>query len=500
MSIAMLLDSMASAMPDRVLVGSRRGGLSAGSLADQAKAGARLIAERDVDAVGFIGVSGPGFSVGLFAAAITGVPFAPLNYRLPDDQLVELAGRLGERPLLIVDTAFQDALVGADLPLMTTPQWLTSVAESSGGAPPDIEVDDDEPAVVLYTSGTTAKPKGAVLRHRHLTSYVLQTVEFCAAEASDAALISVPPYHIAGVGTVLSNTFAGRRLVYLPNFTAAEWLRTVQDEQVTQAMVVPTMLARIVEHLAGQPAEVPSLRSIAYGGARMPRPVLESALAAMPDVAFANAYGLTETSSTIAILGPDEHRAAIASADEAVRARLGSVGKPVPGVEAQIRDENGRPLPVGEPGQLWVRGDQVAGEYLGAGSLLDADGWFHTRDQAWLDTDGYLFISGRTDDTIIRGGENIAPAEIEDVLVRQPGVWEVAVVGVPDEEWGARIVAAVVVHDGVRLTSEDVRRFARDRLRGSRTPDEVVFLRELPHTLTGKLIRRDLIALVRDSR
>jgi acyl-CoA synthetase (AMP-forming)/AMP-acid ligase II len=332
-----------------------------------------------------------------------------------------------------------------------------------------------------------------VLRHSHLVSYVLQTVEFASADEEDAALISVPPYHIAGVGTVLTNTFAGRRMMYLPNFSAAEWLATVRDEGITQAMLVPTMLARIVDQLGGGAADVPALRSVAYGGARMPRPVLEKALTCMPGVGFTNAYGLTETSSTIAVLGPDDHRAALAAADPAVRERLGSAGRLVPGVEGQIRDELGAVLPAGQPGQLWVRGSQVSGEYLGSGSVLDEQGWFHTRDQGWFDSDGYLFISGRTDDTIIRGGENIAPAEIEDVLVTHPEIKEVAVIGVPDDEWGTRIVAVVVAEPGSGLDGDTVRDYARARLRGSRTPDAVVFRTGLPHTPTGKLIRRDLM-------
>jgi acyl-CoA synthetase (AMP-forming)/AMP-acid ligase II len=375
--------------------------------------------------------------------------------------------------------------------VLTTPEWLAAAAAADPAPPRDI--DDERPAVVLYTSGTTSKPKGAVLRHSHLVSYVLQTVEFGSSAEDDAALISVPPYHVAGVGTVLTNTFAGRRMVYLPNFSAPDWLELVRAEGITQAMLVPTMLARIVDHLGGRPAELPTLRSIAYGGARMPRPVLEQALKSFPDTNFTNAYGLTETSSTIAVLGPEDHRAALTATDPAIRDRLASAGRLVPGVEGQIRDENGAVLGADEVGQLWVRGDQVSGEYLGAGSSLDGDGWFHTRDQGRFDGDGYLFISGRTDDTIIRGGENIAPAEIEDVLVLHPAIKEVAVLGVPDDDWGARIVAVVVAEPGARLDGDEIKDYARAHLRGSRTPDDVVFRTELPHTPTGKLLRRELV-------
>jgi acyl-CoA synthetase (AMP-forming)/AMP-acid ligase II len=258
-------------------------------------------------------------------------------------------------------------------------------------------------------------------------------------------------------------------------------------------MVVPTMLARIVEHIGDGPADVPSLRSLAYGGARMPAPVVERALAALPGVEFTNAYGLTETSSTITVLGPDDHRAAVASDDPTVRARLGSAGRPVPGIEVRVVDSAGEPCAPGTTGDVLVRGEQVSGEYV-QGAAVDAGGWFATRDRGRFDEDGYLFVEGRADDTIIRGGENVAPAEIEDVLVRHPAVDECAVVGVPDDEWGQRIVAAVVLAPSGHVTAEELRAWVRERLRGSKTPDVVEIRASLPYTETGKLLRREVQA------
>jgi acyl-CoA synthetase (AMP-forming)/AMP-acid ligase II len=149
-------------------------------------------------------------------------------------------------------------------------------------------------------------------------------------------------------------------------------------------------------------------------------------------------------------------------------------------------------LPANVSGDLWVRGAQVSGEYIGLGSLLDADGWFPTRDRGWLDDDGYLFIEGRTDDTIIRGGENIAPAEIEDVLLRHPSVKEAAVVGVPDDEWGEQIRAAVVLVPGVQIEGAEIQQWARGQLRGSKTPELIAIWPELPYNQLGKLLRRDV--------
>jgi acyl-CoA synthetase (AMP-forming)/AMP-acid ligase II len=240
------------------------------------------------------------------------------------------------------------------------------------------------------------------------------------------------------------------------------------------------MLARIVAAMEVDPAaRVPTLRHLAYGGARMPTPVLEHALRLWPDTGFVNAYGLTETSSTVCVLGPAEHRAAHGSDDPVARARLGSVGRPVPGVELRVVD-----------GEIWVRGEQVSGEYLEGGSQRDRDGWLRTGDRGFVDGDGYVFVEGRGDDTIIRGGENVAPAEIEDALLRHPGVAGAAVVGVPDEEWGERVGAMVVPRAGATVDVEELRDFVRSQLGSLKTPEVVAIRDELPHTATGKVLRR----------
>ncbi|WP_395106260.1 class I adenylate-forming enzyme family protein [Actinomadura sp. SCN-SB] len=490
MNIAMLLEMAVTGDPDRIAVGPRGNDMSYAALRRTSAGAAAIVRARGARELVFAGLNRTTFPVALFAAAYAGVPLVPVNYRLSATALAELTARL-EKPLVVADPEFTEIFAGHEV--IPSPEFLDSGAAAE--AVEDAAASEDDPAVLLFTSGTTAAPKAAVLRHRHLTSYILQTVEFASAGATDAALISVPPYHVAGVGSALSNIYSGRRMVHMGAFDPAQWLRLVREEGVTSAMLVPTMLARIVEHLDGRPADVPTLRSLAYGGARMPATVLETALRLFPDTGFVNAYGLTETSSTIALLGPDDHRAAIDSDDPGVRARLRSAGRMVPGVEAQIRSAGGAVLPPGETGELWVRGPQVSGEYRGLDSPLDEDGWFHTRDLARFDADGYLFIEGRADDTIIRGGENIAPAEIEDVLMTHPAVRDVGVTGLPDEEWGERIAAFVVLHEGIAADEDGLRSWVRDRLRGSKTPDLVVFKEALPYTPTGKLLRRQLTAL-----
>jgi len=276
----------------------------------------------------------------------------PLNYRLAIDQLYRLIDRVGDA-VIICEPTYADDLVGQGRKVVTTAEWDSIVRT----APVGEDAPADAPqhfAVQLFTSGTTAEPKAAVLEHRHLASYILASVEFASADENDVALVSVPPYHIAGVANLLSNVFAGRRILYLPAFDPSTWLDTVRTEGVTQAMVVPTMLARIVEELAeATSAETPTLRTISYGGSRMPETVLERALNLFPETGFVNAYGLTETSSSISVLGPDDHRKALEGDDQA-RRRLSSVGRPLPGIEIEIR-EDGRVQPPNLHGEVWVR-------------------------------------------------------------------------------------------------------------------------------------------------
>jgi acyl-CoA synthetase (AMP-forming)/AMP-acid ligase II len=492
MSISLLLEMASSANPDRTAIVSGDQRLTAAELSSRADAGAGVIAASAARHVVYVGTGAAMLPLLLFSSARAAVPITPLNYRLSADGLRALIERLPD-PLVVVDDQYLAMVGSAGMQVIRSAEFVAALET----AEPVAEfADPDSVAVVLFTSGTTSAPKAVELTHNNLTSYVTGTVEFDSADPGDAALICVPPYHVAGVGAALSNLYAGRTMVYLSNFDACEWVRLVGEEGVTSATVVPTMLDRIVtvlEDLPGGAPILPTLRTLAYGGSKVALPLVRKALTLLPDVGFVNAYGLTETSSTIAVLTPADHRDALAATVDAVARRLGSVGQPVPGVEVQIRAEDGTVLGAGQTGELFVRGEQVSGTYTGIGSVLDADGWFPTKDVAFLDDDGYLFIGGRFDDTIIRGGENIAPAEIEDVLVEHPHVHNCAVVGVDNPEWGQIIVAVVVPAAGTTPDPDELRSFVRGHLRGSRTPDQVVFREDLPTNATGKVLRRELV-------
>ena len=499
MNIALLLEMAAEAAPDRVGLVCDGKRWTYAELLAAARGAFELIQESGAEYVALLDESSEASVIALFGAALAGVPYCPLNYRLPDADLAALLARIA--PALVVGDEERVARIAGDQGHTVLPRELfTLKAQELVPGDGEREYDPGEGiAVQLFTSGTTAAPKAAILRHSNLLGYILGTVEFASADEADAALVSVPPYHIAGISALMSSIYAGRKIVMLPAFAPESWLALVEAESVSNAFVVPTMLSRIIDALdKGATADVASLRAIAYGGGKMPLEIIHRALDLFPETNFTNAYGLTETSSTVALLGPDEHRAAHGSDDPKVRARLSSVGQPLPTIELEIRDEDGRVLPAGEAGEIFVRGDQVSGEYRER-SALTADGWFPTRDAGYLDEEGYLFLSGRADDVIVRGGENMSPGEIEDVLLTHPDIADACAVGVPSVEWGEAVGIAVVTREGhVEPSEDDLKDLIRGRLRSSRVPERIAFVDALPYNEMGKLLRREVKKLLVD--
>ncbi|WP_419825762.1 class I adenylate-forming enzyme family protein [Sphingomonas sp.] len=490
MSILTLLDMICDDRPDAIAVAAGGLELSYAELRRRACGAAVVIQRSGASHCARLGAGSLAEPVGLFGAAAAGVPYAPLNFRLTADAINALIDRLLPA-LLVVDDAFIEVVAPREgLTLMTRAAFLEEAAAQACDEPLSW-ADPGEPAVLLFTSGTTGVPKAAILRHQNLVAYVTGSVEFAGAEPDEAGLVAVPPYHIAGVAALLSATFAGRKITILEGFSPQEWLDACGRQVVTHAFLVPTMLARIVADLEEGGAAPPLVRAISYGGGRMPEAVIRRAVALFPGAAFTNAYGLTETSSTVAVLTPDDHRAALAApAESDIARRITSVGQPIPGIEVEVRDDDGRVLPAGTIGAIYLRGDQIAGEYRDSGSLLDADGWFNTRDHGYLDHGGYLHLEGRLDDVIVRGGENISPGEIERALTEHPAVDDAAAVAIPDDEWGEAVGAAIVLKLTGTASAGDLRAWVRDRLRSSRVPTLIQFRQSLPYNEMGKLVRR----------
>ena len=480
MNIHLILQMAVDAMGYReaIICGDKR--LTFEDLGEAAKSVAAKVTAGEK--VAYLAEANPAFPAALFGAALAGTSFVSLNYRLSAEQLNAQISRITPAKLISEDSNYLGltSILPCDEVL---------VGDVYKGEAPD---EDGAVAVELFTSGTTGEPKSAILRHANLMAYIFGTVEFMSAEEDEAALLTVPPYHIAGIAAVLSSTYAGRRMVQLPNFTPDGWIALAQKENVTNAFLVPTMLQRIVDY-AGDSLDLSAMRNIAYGGGKMPRSTIERAMTLLPHVNFTNAYGLTETSATICMLGPDDHRDAFGSNDPAIKRRLTSAGKPIPSIELQIRSEDGHICAAEETGLVYVRGDQVSGEYKGLGSQLDDEGWFLTKDRGFVDEGGFLFIDGRADDVIVRGGENISPGEIEDVLRTHDAIKDVAAVAVADTEWGEAVGVVIVCNHDV--DDMELCELVRSNLRSSRVPSVIKRMDELPYNETGKLLRR----VIRDS-
>jgi acyl-CoA synthetase (AMP-forming)/AMP-acid ligase II len=364
------------------------------------------------------------------------------------------------------------------------------------------DVEDEDVAIILYTSGTTSLPKGVMLTHGALGGYVMGRVECADGTDKGRALLAAPLHHVAAISSLISSLYAGRTVVILPQFEAGDWLAAVEKHSVTSAFLVPTMLARIIAHPEMGERDLSSLELVTYGAAPMPPSVIRRALELFPQsVGFSGAYGQTETTSTVTILGPEDHRPSGDPADvQAAQRRLASVGRAVDDVELRVVDESGAVLESGEVGEVQIRTGRTMTGYWGSSSAataraLDNEGWIHTGDLGYLDDGGYLFLGGRAGDLIIRGGENISPEDVESTIYEHPDIAEAGVVGIPDEEWGEAVGVAVVPRAGASLSVEDVLSFCTDRLPGYKRPERVLILDTLPRTSTGKLLRRDLVPM-----
>jgi acyl-CoA synthetase (AMP-forming)/AMP-acid ligase II len=296
---------------------------------------------------------------------------------------------------------------------------------------------------------------------------------------------------------MMTNLWTGRKMVVMPQFDSKAWLDLIGKEGVTHAFIVPTMMKQVLDDPNFAKTDFSKMTNLAYGGAAMPIAVIRRAIEAFPKtIGFVNAYGQTETTSSLTILGPDDHRIGGTPAQVELKLkRLNSIGKPLPDVEIKVRDDDGKFLTHGEVGEIIIRTPRIMKGYAGRkdDSALP-DGWRATGDLGWVDEDGYVFFAGRKDDMIIRGGENIAPAEIETVLMSHPAVDEAAVIGVPSDEWGQTVKGYVVLRPGEKATAKEIQEFCRTRLASFKRPEEIEFLNALPKNALGKILRKELHA------
>jgi acyl-CoA synthetase (AMP-forming)/AMP-acid ligase II len=337
----------------------------------------------------------------------------------------------------------------------------------------------------MYTGGTTGLSKGVMLSHANLYINALSAVAAVARPAGAVGLVVAPFFHVAGCGLALQMMQRLVTQVVVPMFDEAAVLQAIQAERVTETFLVPTMIRRLIEHPRFAEFDLSSLGMLLYGAAPMDVALLDQAMRALPRAEFCQAYGMTELAPTISVLLPADHRP---GPDQARRLR--SAGRPVPIAEVRIVDGQGRELPPGAVGEISARGPMVMRGYwnkpLETAAAL-RDGWMHTGDGGYMDADGYLYVVDRLKDMIVTGGENVYSAEVENALAQLPQVSMCAVIGVPDDKWGERVHAVVVLRAGAELDEAAVLSHCRDLIAGYKCPRSVEFRTELPLSPAGKL-------------
>ena len=443
-----------------------------------------------------------------FAVAKTGAIYLPLNFRAKEKEFTYMLNTaeantliIGERYVPMIKSIQPELKYLKNLISIENKHddmlYYEDIIESSPADEVVAEIDENDTTILLFTAGTTGFPKGVMLSHMSFSSYMLENVSPADPESDESNILTVPLYHVAGIQAMMAAIYGGRTLVMERQFDPEEWMTLVENEKANRAMMVPTMLKQLLDHPNFKKYDLSSLRVITYGAAPMPLPVIRKALEEFPGVSFINAFGQTETASTITALGPEDHvLTGTEEEKEKKLQRLASIGKPMADVEMKVIDDDGKTLGPNEVGEILARGPRVMSGYWKdeekTAKTIDKDGWIHTSDIGYVDEDGYYFLSGRSSDMIIRAGENISPEEIENVIREHPKVEDVAVIGVPDETWGEEPRAVVIPKKGEKVTEEEIMEYCRKHLASFKRPRTVVFVDELPRNPMGKLIKREL--------
>lgn len=458
----------------------------------RARALAALLREgygvRQGDRVTVLALNAPEYLDAFYACALLGAILVPLNWRLTSTELTMLLGDSAPT-VMLADERF--AAMARDV-AARQPSGLDVLSFADFPGPdealaarvaPFAAVDGEEPVLLLYTSGTTGVPKGALLSHRMITWNAINTQVSWGLREDDITPTFAPLFHAGGIN-VLTTPLAhcGGTVVLLRSSEPEAILRTIAAEHCTIVFAVPTVFQRMMEHPAFETTDWSSVRFCVTGGSSCPLPVIERYAAR--GLVFRQGYGLTEVGVNCFSLAPED----------ALR-KAGSVGQPVFHSQARIVDEDGRDVPPGSVGELALAGPHVCSGYWrrpDATAEAYRAGWWHTGDQARRDADGYYYIVGRRKDMYISGGENIYPAEIEQVLAMHPDVVEAAVIAEPDDRWGEVGVAVVVPRAPDALTGDAVIAFCGERLARYKLPHRVVFVESLPRNAMGKVIKQEL--------
>jgi fatty-acyl-CoA synthase len=443
------------------------------------------------DRVGFIGVNHPALLETMFAAQALGAIFVPLNFRLTAEELTFIINDAGVHTLVV-----DDALCGVIEPARerlccrefftsenATPGWRHLPAEWPAAEPlaQAVSMEQHDVAIIMYTSGTTGLPKGAMLTHGNILWNNINCMMAFGGSRDDVILTAAPLFHIGGLNVMTLGSFhTGSTVVLLRAFDAGQVLQDIERYRVTHMFGAPAMFLFMSQQPQFADTDLSSIVTVICGAAPVPESLIE--LYGARGVPFCQGYGLTETSPFSAFLNP-----------EFGISKLGSAGQPPLYGDTRIVDGDNRELPAGERGEICLRGPNIMKGYWNrpdaTAAAIDSEGWFHSGDVGYVDEEGFLFICDRLKDMVISGGENVYPAEVEGVLYRHEHIAEVAVLGLPDEKWGEAVTAVVALHEGRELTLEELRAFAEPYLARYKLPLRLHVVEALPRNPAGKVLK-----------
>lgn len=457
------------------------------------------------DRIGYIGKNSDHYFELLLAAGKTGAVMTPVSWRLAPPEVEFIAGHC-DAVLLFVgsESAAMVRNLLPSLPMVRKVIAMEAGAEQGGwqaytewrdarpATPPAHRPEAHDVVLQLYTSGTTGRPKGAMLTHRNLTIGTevseRETIPWSHWTADDISLVAMPVAHIGGSGWGLRNLLSGARGVVAREFDPRTVLDFIEHERISKLFMVPAAMQIVLRDPRARQVDYSRLKYLLYGAAPIPAALLREGIEVF-GCGFVQQYGMTETTGTIVALPPEDH-----TTEEVPRMR--AAGKPLPGVELKVVDYEGRELAPGEVGEVVIRSaHNMAGYWKQpeeTARAIDAEGWLRTGDAGYTDADGYLYIHDRVKDMIISGGENVYPAEVESAIYGHPQVADVAVIGVPDEKWGEAVKAIIVLKPGQAADRDSIVAWARQRVAGFKIPKSIDFVEALPRNPSGKLLRRKL--------
>lgn len=438
--------------------------------------------------VAYLGLESVDYYAALLGCAKSGTVLVPVNFRLTATEIAYILDD-SDTALLVVDESLRSSAGALEIPVVTAeefPRWYGG----HSGEDPGLGISPDDAVVQLYTSGTTGLPKGVVLAHRSFFAVRTALAEAGANwidwRPGDIGMIGIPGFHVGGLWWATQGFASGATMVAVPRFDSGTAVRLIRELGVTTVCVVPSMLRLMLDDPGADPASMATVRKVVYGGSPISESLLQQAIEQL-GCEFAQIYGLTETGNTAICLPPEAHVPG--------SGLLRAAGRSYPGFGAKIIGSDGASLRTGEVGEICLRTPGHMLEYWRrpeATAETLVDGWIHTGDAGYLDADGYLYLCDRIKDMIIVAGENIYPAEIENVLAKYPAVADVAVIGTPDERFGEQVHAFIALRPEAAATPRDLFLFCRDELAAFKIPARFEFVDRIPRNPSGKILRREL--------